>query len=136
MILLCRNISTHEEDKVTILKEMEFLLHQYDVAKDFVKVGGLKTLLASLNNTALRGPSALALGAALQGYVFVLWRHFSLACSNIIIIIILFQPNRSLLISEIQASKRQCWISEVYMPFSFLPKRVVAPAVYLRYQLW
>ena len=46
---------------------MEYLLHQYDVAKDFVKMGGIRELLRSLNDTQIRERAALALGAALQG---------------------------------------------------------------------
>ncbi|OQR69156.1 nucleotide exchange factor SIL1-like [Tropilaelaps mercedesae] len=58
--------SIHEE-KQRCLKEMEFLLHQYDVARDFVKMRGVRDLLNALNDTTLQSDAALALGAALQG---------------------------------------------------------------------
>lgn len=55
------------EDKQNSLKEMEYLLHQYDVAQDFVKRGGVRDLLSVLEDRTLRPDAALALGAALQG---------------------------------------------------------------------
>lgn len=67
LLEMLRNSTAVKDDKEKILKEMEYLLHQYDVAKDFVKMGGLRELLVALNDTMLRGPAALALGAALQG---------------------------------------------------------------------
>ncbi|XP_022707598.1 nucleotide exchange factor SIL1-like isoform X2 [Varroa jacobsoni] len=62
-----RNASLSLEDKQNSLKEMEYLLHQYDVAQDFVKRGGVRDLLSVLEDRTLRPDAALALGAALQG---------------------------------------------------------------------
>lgn len=62
-----RNKSLSRMEQVQNVKEMEYLLHQYDVARDFVKMGGIRDLLAALNDTILRSDAALALGAALQG---------------------------------------------------------------------
>lgn len=67
LLELYRNKSSKDEEKEGHLREMEYLLHQYDVAKDFVRMGGIKDILPGLNNTILRDHVALALGAALQG---------------------------------------------------------------------
>ncbi|XP_003744128.1 nucleotide exchange factor SIL1 [Galendromus occidentalis] len=67
LLSMFRSESSSSGDRMQQLKEMEYLLHQYDVAKDFVKMGGIRELLVSLNDSHIRDNAALALGAALQG---------------------------------------------------------------------
>lgn len=56
-------------NKVPILQDLEFLLHQYDLAQDFVKMGGIDLLLPDFNSTESRVRSLVAstLGSAMQG---------------------------------------------------------------------
>jgi len=42
-------------DKLTILDDLEFLLHQYDNARDFVAVGGLEAIVANALNESNEG---------------------------------------------------------------------------------
>lgn len=55
--------------KVPVLLDLEFLLHQYDLAQDFVKMGGINLLLPDFNSTESRIRSLVAstLGSAMQG---------------------------------------------------------------------
>jgi hypothetical protein len=69
------------EDRLRILDDLEFLLHQYDNARDFVHIGGLdriiKPALAS-PEPSVRSQAALILAAAAQSHLLVqehLHRH-------------------------------------------------------------
>jgi len=60
-----------EEVKVSCLEELEFHVHQYDNALDFVQLGGLaSTVLPGLNSSSplLRKASAFLLGGAAQSH--------------------------------------------------------------------
>ncbi|XP_074642381.1 nucleotide exchange factor SIL1-like [Tubulanus polymorphus] len=56
------------DDKLTILEDLEYHLHQIDNAQDFVKMGGLELLMKDLNNTdeSVRSHVALVLGSSMQ----------------------------------------------------------------------
>lgn len=58
-----------EAGKEALLRDMEFLVHQYDRAVDFVKMGGLLAIIPDLNSTSdtVRELVAHTLGSALQG---------------------------------------------------------------------
>ncbi|KAL3187754.1 hypothetical protein MRX96_024510 [Rhipicephalus microplus] len=58
-----------EAGKEALLRDMEFLVHQYDTAVDFVAMGGLLAISPDLNSTsdAIRELVAHTLGSALQG---------------------------------------------------------------------
>ncbi|KAH7981792.1 hypothetical protein HPB52_001102 [Rhipicephalus sanguineus] len=58
-----------EAGKEALLRDMEFLVHQYDRAVDFVIMGGLLAIAPDLNSTsdAVRELVAHTLGSALQG---------------------------------------------------------------------
>uniref|UniRef100_L7M3U8 Nucleotide exchange factor SIL1 n=1 Tax=Rhipicephalus pulchellus TaxID=72859 RepID=L7M3U8_RHIPC len=58
-----------EVGKEALLRDMEFLVHQYDRAVDFVTMGGLLAIAPDLNSTsdAVRELVAHTLGSALQG---------------------------------------------------------------------
>lgn len=58
-----------EAGKEALLKDMEFLVHQYDRAVDFVTMGGLLAIAPDLNSTSdtVRELVANTLGSALQG---------------------------------------------------------------------
>ncbi|XP_023218861.1 nucleotide exchange factor SIL1-like [Centruroides sculpturatus] len=57
------------ERKITILKDVEYLVHQYDAAQMFVKFKGLQLILPDLNstNSKLRSYVAFTIGSAMQG---------------------------------------------------------------------
>lgn len=67
--LLVQYQNATPEGKVPLLQDMEFILHQYDAARDFVKMGGLGTLAPDLNATVdeVRALVASTLGSAVQG---------------------------------------------------------------------
>uniref|UniRef100_A0A023GGW1 Nucleotide exchange factor SIL1 n=1 Tax=Amblyomma triste TaxID=251400 RepID=A0A023GGW1_AMBTT len=62
-----RNAS--EVDKEALLRDMEFLVHQYDRAVDFLNMGGLLAIAPDLNSTSdtVRELVAYTLGSAAQG---------------------------------------------------------------------
>lgn len=55
--------------KEPLLRDMEFLVHQYDTAVDFIRMDGLLVIAPDLNSTSdtLRELVAFTLGSALQG---------------------------------------------------------------------
>ncbi|KAH8018291.1 hypothetical protein HPB51_001847 [Rhipicephalus microplus] len=62
-----------EAGKEALLRDMEFLVHQYDTAVDFVAMGGLLAISPDLNSTsdAIRELVAHTLGSALQGLLVI-----------------------------------------------------------------
>lgn len=58
-----------DAEKVEILQNLEYIVHQYDVAQDFVKMGALDLLIPDLNSTnaKIRSLIAFTLGSAMQG---------------------------------------------------------------------
>ncbi|XP_026287417.1 nucleotide exchange factor SIL1 [Frankliniella occidentalis] len=63
------NTSNDEEDIVTILKDLEYLVHQIDNAREFVRLGGLTNIIIpALNSSspAVRAKSLWLLGSASQ----------------------------------------------------------------------
>ncbi|XP_077501997.1 sil1 nucleotide exchange factor isoform X2 [Amblyomma americanum] len=58
-----------EVGKEALLRDMEFLVHQYDRAVDFLNMGGLLAIAPDLNSTSdtVRELVAFTLGSALQG---------------------------------------------------------------------
>ncbi|XP_064465810.1 nucleotide exchange factor SIL1-like [Ornithodoros turicata] len=67
--LLTRYQNATPEGKVPLLQDMEFILHQYDAARDFIRMGGLVALAPDLNATIdeVRALVASTLGSAVQG---------------------------------------------------------------------
>lgn len=60
--------NANDEDRKTILTDLEFYLHQYDNARFFSDMNGLDVLLQLLNSSqSTRQLTSLALGAAFQG---------------------------------------------------------------------
>lgn len=59
----------NNEKKIIILKDIEYLVHQYDAAQMFIKLKGLELILPDLNstNSKLRAYVAFTLGSAMQG---------------------------------------------------------------------
>uniref|UniRef100_A0A0K8RCD7 Nucleotide exchange factor SIL1 n=1 Tax=Ixodes ricinus TaxID=34613 RepID=A0A0K8RCD7_IXORI len=55
--------------KEPLLRDLEFLVHQYDTAVDFIRMDGLLVIVPDLNSTSetLRELVAFTLGSALQG---------------------------------------------------------------------
>lgn len=43
------------EEKLTILDDLEYYLHQYDNARDFVTAGGLESIVANALNESGEG---------------------------------------------------------------------------------
>ena len=71
---LVTNYATQQGDseKEQILNDLEFYVHQYDNAQDFVKMGGLKdVVLPALNSTnkELRSSAAFLLGKVMNGSI-------------------------------------------------------------------
>ncbi|RWS01697.1 nucleotide exchange factor SIL1-like protein [Dinothrombium tinctorium] len=66
-------ISANNEQRINILNNIEYLIHDYDVALDFVKLNGLKLILPDLNNSDYRCKEIIAktLGSAAQNNVKV-----------------------------------------------------------------
>lgn len=58
-----------DENKVVGLQDLEFLVHKFDTAQDFVKLGGLDVIVPDLNSTnpKIRSLVAFTLGSAMQG---------------------------------------------------------------------
>ncbi|XP_041096255.1 nucleotide exchange factor SIL1 [Polyodon spathula] len=56
------------EERVSALREMEYLVHQVDTAQDFVTIGGLQLVIGTLNSSVpvLQEHAALVLGSALS----------------------------------------------------------------------
>ena len=67
--LLKKYNDLQSEEKIHALNEIEYLVHQYDVARDFIKLGGLQMILPDLNSTndQLKAQIAFTLGSAMQG---------------------------------------------------------------------
>ena len=67
--LLKKYNNLQSQEKINVLNEIEYLVHQYDVARDFIKLGGLQMILPDLNSTndQLKAQIAFTLGSAMQG---------------------------------------------------------------------
>ena len=67
--LLKKYNDLQSEEKIHVLNDIEYLVHQYDVARDFIKLGGLEMILPDLNSTndQLKAQIAFTLGSAMQG---------------------------------------------------------------------
>lgn len=69
--LLDRYRKTNSDaEKITILKDLEFILHQYDVSKDFIKMNGLDVLKDDFRNNQngeIQGLISVVLGSAASG---------------------------------------------------------------------
>lgn len=63
-----KNIDKVDKEKIALLNEMEYSLHNLDVARDFVTLHGIQLILPDLNSTNLnlRSAVAVALGTAMQ----------------------------------------------------------------------
>ncbi|GFU47160.1 uncharacterized protein NPIL_571371 [Nephila pilipes] len=59
----------NNEYSVEVLRELEYLVHQYETASDFVKLGGLELILPLVNHEdpSLASSALAVLSAALQG---------------------------------------------------------------------
>lgn len=57
-----------DEEKIVLLTELEYYVHQYDNAVDFTKAGGMTLALSALNSTneKVRTAAAFLLGSAMQ----------------------------------------------------------------------
>ncbi|XP_013782819.1 nucleotide exchange factor SIL1-like [Limulus polyphemus] len=67
--LLGRYKKADNTEKLDILQDLEYLVHQYDVAQDFIKLGGLQLVSPDLNITdeKVRELVAFTIGSAMQG---------------------------------------------------------------------
>ncbi|XP_076372663.1 sil1 nucleotide exchange factor isoform X1 [Tachypleus tridentatus] len=67
--LLDRYKKANNREKLGILQDLEYLVHQYDVAQDFVKLGGLQLVSPDLNITdeKVRELVVFTIGSAMQG---------------------------------------------------------------------
>ncbi|XP_041122686.1 nucleotide exchange factor SIL1-like [Polyodon spathula] len=56
------------EERISALRELEYLIHQVDNAQDFVTIGGLQLVIGTLNSSepVLQEHAALVLGSALS----------------------------------------------------------------------
>jgi len=63
-----KEIDRISKEKVAILVDMEYSVHNLDVAADFVKLGGIQLIKSDLNSTLdeLRASVAMTLGSAMQ----------------------------------------------------------------------
>uniref|UniRef100_A0A646QEL6 Nucleotide exchange factor SIL1 n=1 Tax=Hemiscolopendra marginata TaxID=943146 RepID=A0A646QEL6_9MYRI len=68
LISRLRQSNITDDDKIELYSDLEYIVHKYDNAKDFVKIGGLQLILPSLNSTNddVRAMAAFLLGSAMQ----------------------------------------------------------------------
>ncbi|RWS03052.1 nucleotide exchange factor SIL1-like protein [Dinothrombium tinctorium] len=71
--LMQNYLKANNEQKISILQDIEYHIHHIDVAIDFIKLNGLKLILPDLNNSdsSVRAMVALTLGSAMQNNVKV-----------------------------------------------------------------
>ncbi|GFQ92191.1 uncharacterized protein TNCT_42991 [Trichonephila clavata] len=64
-----KSLQRYDKYTVEALQELEYLVHQYETASDFVKLGGLELILSLINNEdpSLASTALSVLSAALQG---------------------------------------------------------------------
>ncbi|XP_065185063.1 nucleotide exchange factor SIL1-like [Sycon ciliatum] len=69
LVNLFNNITTPEEQRLTILEELEYFVHQIDNARDLEAIGGMDIVLRALKHSdaKFRSVAALILGSAMQG---------------------------------------------------------------------
>uniref|UniRef100_A0A4D5RA15 Nucleotide exchange factor SIL1 n=1 Tax=Scolopendra viridis TaxID=118503 RepID=A0A4D5RA15_SCOVI len=63
-----RQSNITDNDKIELYTDLEYIVHKYDNARDFVKIGGLQLVIPSLNssNDDVRAMAAFLLGSAMQ----------------------------------------------------------------------